>query len=979
MRLRRRMILFLTALVFIGCGRRAPVPTVYIAKDASWLESFAAAETRRYLYATMGRLSSVEKIDSLKDLGRPGILIDQSGRWPEEAPDALGPDEYILKTIRLRGKSYLVISGRGPAILYGTYAFVEKLGVRFYLDGDVIPEERAALDLPALDERGRPFFRLRGIQPFHDFAEGPDWWGEDAYKAVLGQLPKLRLNFFGLHTYPEKAPNAEPTVWIGRPGEFGADGAVTSSYPSSYQNTMRSNLWSHNWGYQPKKTADFHFGARELFETDGYGPSVMDGLMPEPKSDEASNELFNRTAAMLRGAFTFARRLGVRTCVGTETPLAVPAVVQERLKAAGRDPKDSAVIKELYAGIFARVEKAYPVDYYWLWTDEGWTWSDASEAAVKAVTTDLAMAVAAAADVRAPFDLATCGWVLGPPSRRTLFDEVLPKTIAASCINREVGKAPVDPGFAGISGRSKWAIPWLEDDPSLTSPQLWAGRMRRDAVDARKYGCDGLMGIHWRTRILSPNVLSLARAAWDHSWNNQPLDFANLIGPVNGRYAALDEKALSGTPNESVYKDVRDRVYGYHLLVPDGLYTVTLQFCEGEFDRPKARVFDILIQGQKVADGVDIFARAGRFHAIDLVFRNIAVKGGRLKVDFNDRVHYPSIAGLAVKGTTAAVEPYIKKVNCGGPKVADYDADWPETPRFADCRDFYADWAKNQFGRAAAGEIAEIFARVDGKLPIPVNWTNGPGGIRPDARPWDVVGKDFGFVDDLAALRPRLTGLGYRERFDYWLKSFEYMREVARFQCLWAEFNQAFDKVKAMTSPEAKAALLSARVKMVDSLRAIFRGLLATASTMGEFGTIANWEQHNLPDSVEKPGKELKTLLGVEGLPVEAELPSSYEGPPRIIVPVVRTSLEAGEPLSLKVILLSAVPPDEALFYWRELGKGKFKAIPLRKIARSVHQVDVPAPGGDIEYYIRARFRDGDVVFPATAPNLNQTVVVMPK
>jgi hypothetical protein len=970
--------LMLVVLVAAGCGRRGSVPAVYIAKDASPLETFAVAELRRYLYVTTGRLASVRTIGSLKDLGSSGILLDASGRWPEASAPELRADDYVLKTFKPGRISYVVIAGRGPALLYGTYAFVEKLGVRFYLDGDVIPEDIISFDLPVLDERGRPLFKWRGIQPFHDFAEGPDWWGEDAYKAVLGQLPKLRMNFFGLHTYPEKAPNAEPTVWIGRPGEFQDDGNVTASYPSSYQNTKRANPGSHNWGFQPKKTSDFHFGAGEAFETDDYGASVMAGLLPEPASDEASNELFNRTGALLRGAFSFGRKLGVRTCVGTETPLTIPAAVQVRLKAAGMDPKDPRVVKDLYRGIFARVAKAYPVDFYWFWTDEGWTWSDASPEAINAVTTDLAMAVAAAAEIRAPFDLATCGWVLGPPSRRSLFDEVLPKTVAASCINREVGKAPVDPGFAGIAGRSKWAIPWLEDDPSLTSPQLWAGRMRRDAADALKYGCDGLMGIHWRTRILGPNVLALAWAAWDQGWNNQPTDFAGLVGPVNGRYAVVEGKTISGTANEAVYRDSRDRVYGYRLLVPDGVYSVTLQFCEGEFDRPKARVFDISIQGRKVADGVDIFARAGRWNAFDLVFRNVTVQGGRMRVDFADRIHYPSIAGLVVEGRTAAGEPFVKKVNCGGPKAGDYDADWPETPRFAETREFYADWAKNQFGRAAAREIAEIFARVDGKLPIPVTWTNGPGGIRPDARPWDNVRKEFGFVDELAGLRPRLTGIGYRERFDYWLRNFEGMREIAHFQCLWAEFNQALEKARPEASPEAKTAVLAARVKMVESLRAIFRGLLATAGTMGELGTIANWEQHNLPEAIEKPGEALKKILGIERLPVEAELPRSYEGPPRIIVPVVRPSLGAGESLALKVIILDASPPEHASLHWRALGKGKFKAVPLRRLARSVYQADLPAPGEDFEYYISARVREGDIVFPTTAPKLNQTVVIMP-
>ncbi len=188
--------------------------------------------------------------------------------------------------------------------------------------------------------------------------------------------------------------------------------------------------------------------------------------------------------------------------------------------------------------MFARIAAAYPVDYYWFWTNEGWTWDDASPEAIKTVTTDLDMAVQAWKETAPPFRLATCGWVLGPPSNRTLFDQVLPKDVAMSTINREVGKAPVDPGFSRVRGRSLWAIPWMEDDPALTSPQLWAGRMRRDAADALRYGCDGLLGIHWRTRILSANVLSLARAAWDQSWNTLPRRSPTTSVPSPGSISA---------------------------------------------------------------------------------------------------------------------------------------------------------------------------------------------------------------------------------------------------------------------------------------------------------------------------------------------------------------------------------------------------------------------------------------------------------
>jgi hypothetical protein len=170
------------------------------------------------------------------------------------------------------------------------------------------------------------------------------------------------------------------------------------------------------------------------------------------------------------------------------------------LKAGLNATTNRAVIERLYRGIFQRAAAAYAPDYYWLWTPEGWTWDGTTEDQVRLTLDDLAAAVAAHGAGQAPFQLATCGWVLGPQQDRALFDKVLPKHVAVSCINREVGRTPVDRGFADVQGRGKWAIPWLEDDPALTSPQLWAGRMRRDAADARRYGCDGLLGIHWRTR-----------------------------------------------------------------------------------------------------------------------------------------------------------------------------------------------------------------------------------------------------------------------------------------------------------------------------------------------------------------------------------------------------------------------------------------------------------------------------------------------
>ena len=116
---------------------------------------------------------------------------------------SLGQEQYRLRTRPENGRKVLGITGGSDlAVLYGAYAFAEKLGVRFQLDGDVLPDARIALALPQLDETHAPLFALRGIQPFHDFPEGPDWWNADDYKTYCTQMAKLRMNFIGLHCYP---------------------------------------------------------------------------------------------------------------------------------------------------------------------------------------------------------------------------------------------------------------------------------------------------------------------------------------------------------------------------------------------------------------------------------------------------------------------------------------------------------------------------------------------------------------------------------------------------------------------------------------------------------------------------------------------------------------------------------------------------------------------------------------------------------
>jgi len=497
-------IWFFILLSLSSCYGKSKI-SIIIPKNSGKTEWLAAKEIRKYIYLRSNQLPVIMSSRPDKYFRAEIILSVDS---------MLNDQEFSLKTEHEGKQDRLIIKGGSPqALLYGAYQFAEELGVRFYLHGDVIPDEKISFRLPDLDIHKQPLFKIRGILPFHDFPEGPDWWNENDYKAIIAQLPKLKMNFIGFHTYPWRSgfngegPKAEPLVWIGKEEEVNADGTVKTAYPVLHFHTGDST-----WGYCPVKTSEFLSGASQLFETDNFGPDYMKNVTPWPHDNDENIRIFNETGYLWSEAFGLAKLLGIRTCVGTETPLIIPEPLKSRYGIKSISEKD---VKEFYRGIFTRIQKTYPIDYYWLWTPEGWTWSGVEDKSVATTERDMQIACEALKETGSAFSLATCGWVLGPPKDRTEFDRILPKDIPFSCINRGLGYTPVDKGFNAIQGRSKWAIPWMEDDPALLTAQLWAGRMRKDAVDSWKYGCNGLLGIHWRTRNIGPTVSALAKAAWE--------------------------------------------------------------------------------------------------------------------------------------------------------------------------------------------------------------------------------------------------------------------------------------------------------------------------------------------------------------------------------------------------------------------------------------------------------------------------------
>ena len=838
------ILLILVLISLLACKKTTQTISIRYYEGADLQIELAAKEIQRYIYLRTGILADINSLkEENAELKKNVILLATSQQYKKNVAEFKTEQDYYLASQPEQG---LLILGASPiGVLYGAYQFVESgLGVSFELQGDIIPDEKLKeITLTGFDEGFSPSFSLRGIQPFHDFPEGPDYWTEEDYQAVITQLPKMRMNFIGFHTYPESEPHsgwnrAEPNVWIGTKDEFNPNGTVNTAYP-----VLHANTGTCSWDYYPVRTSDYSFGASQLFDTDVFGTDFMKNKSEWPHSDAENIEIVNSMGKILNHSFTWAKDLGVKTCIGTEVPLLIPQQVKKRLQAKGKNPDAPEVKKEIYTGLFSRIMATHPLDYYWFWTPEGWTWQGENNDELKQTETDLLIAMQSAHEVNVPFQLATCGWVLGPKHDRLAFDKLLPKSWPFSCINRQQGFTPVESGFKDLKGRPKWEISWIEDDPGLTIPQLWAGRVRKDALDAYKYGCDGLMGIHWRTMVLSPAFKALTDAGWNTDSYNIP--------------------------------------------------------------------------------------------------------------------------------------------------VASEDRDYPVD-------DLYYDWADKWFGQEAGKLIAELFIKYDGgfypnphintqtegNLPRPADWVNqGPGGVLTNLEPWEEVSKNYAFVDEFASYAPLIKGEGCKFRFDYWLNTFRYLRQMGETGCLFGEMEKTLEEGKSQTSHDkqiiAEKALLI-REKLIESWGKMVTYQLQTVNTKGEMGTIANLEQLNLERNqmLNRYNDQIAQFAKKEISP--AILSKKYTGDARLVVTTKQSLLRKGEHLRLQAAVLCDQPIQTVVVYYKKFGDDTYQTVELKNINAHVYEGQLPyvASSGDpVEYYYEARLDTEKLIYPASSPNCNLTII----
>ena len=137
---------------------------IVLGVDASALERKAAEELQTYLKRIAG--ADLPIVSGSAATAGHRILIGGSPAAeeivPREEAAEQGDEGFVLRST---DRDLAIVGGGDYGTLYGTYALLEKLGVRWYLPdplGEIVPR-RSTVEVGPLDEKQRPSFPMRWV------------------------------------------------------------------------------------------------------------------------------------------------------------------------------------------------------------------------------------------------------------------------------------------------------------------------------------------------------------------------------------------------------------------------------------------------------------------------------------------------------------------------------------------------------------------------------------------------------------------------------------------------------------------------------------------------------------------------------------------------------------------------------------------------------------------------------------------------
>ena len=277
---------------------------IAVGESAGELTRLAAGELANYLEKLSGvniaqvagarGMEAAVAAQTLVVLGTLGRdpWIKEMAQFDAGAVGELKPEGFILKTTQWKGHPVVLIAGADDAgTLYGTYEFLEYLGLTFRITGDILPERQAELSVPQLNLKMSPVLRRRGFLFAANFDNTSIYsWAE--YQRMLDQMARMKCNYLQFWWFAYS-----PWLKYGYKGESKWMGDVS-----------RKESGYHNWaygGFGSRTVEDVSIGREHFKDYPQLAP-------PELQHVETPDEAVEMSRDMLRRIIDYAAKRNIK-------------------------------------------------------------------------------------------------------------------------------------------------------------------------------------------------------------------------------------------------------------------------------------------------------------------------------------------------------------------------------------------------------------------------------------------------------------------------------------------------------------------------------------------------------------------------------------------------------------------------------------------------------------------------------------------
>jgi hypothetical protein len=969
----------------------------------------AAQQLRRYLYALDRRVAPLSIVAEPVDAATSTIRLAVANDCPPGAA-------YIVSRASASATALLACDTLGRGALFAVTDLLTAMGLFFTAEGPpFLPASARANAVAARSSPGRdaacaraltervmaavaslravatPAFEYRGFQPWGSYPIGNDWWDRDEYRRVVELVVGLKGNWMGMHSYPCGYAYPEPGVWVDSAGGQGANilpsGNLTPAAgaapqcAASWAATLRPS-----WGLRAINTSSLKFGASLLFERDCFTNRELtaEGVCGVPTDGVANEAAHNAVGALYKNVFSFAARLGVSTALGAEMPLTSAEPL--RLRTYWSHGRSDTFVTPTECA-----ECPAPGD---------------PEAYELLNTTADAYLLSASGDGLLPLD---CYWrATGTDAWLGVFNSTPPPQVGEYAFVRREGYALAQPG-----GAASPTVPLFQyvrhnfSKPGGTDTWLVVGDAGAATAEARGYAPLGGMRAPVAHALRSPPADAALAAYTDTFTRMERLYGKNLTwywawSPEGWQWGKIKQgadavvAAVAQFPAMAAAAVAANASFGIAL----GGWTLGPLDNQSLFDSvappewPMASL-DGFLGTAPPETAFSTMSHARPKWAFPWAEDDNDLTAVQLWVGRN-LAHAAAASALGITGH-GSLQWRTRTVSPALTAVSNYAWNTSVAPG-----DFLSAYAAAAFGGGAAGDaLGALLNSVDSEdMPRPVHCD--PGCMAPSIAFCGAEGEaPYAFVDAWLEQRGAVAAVddpAALERFDYWSAHFYQLRAMARSQCGWGTYVAALREVEAAPAGSAQQRALAkslgfpAFAAMVANFSQLVWGLQGAAATYGDLGVLFQLygDVHDAAGD-----SALASLEGLAGaacgppcaLP-EGYAPTAGSPVPRLRAFSVRTILERGEPLNVRVHAVGdagcgGVGTACAAFVRTAGGGGDFARVPLPQegARRAVFYAPVSAPAGaedaGLEWYASCTCEGGGapLVFPPGAPAQPATVV----